>query len=154
LAETRGCQNGFDQCAGACRPGEPPQGVAMCKAEGKSALQGDLASCKLTFQVTAIACFNKDVTCVQSCADTRVACNAPARSVLDAALAVCRMQEASAIAACQAANPGGGPALEACITTAQANAFTCRQAAIDASAPGFAPCTQQYVACVRACPAA
>ena len=60
-----------------------------------------------------------------------------------------RAQEVAAIAACQAA---GGSGLEQCITTAQSDAFTCRDTAVDAAKPGFAACTQQHLGCVAACP--
>ena len=148
------CDLEFQQCAAACGPGGPPEGAGTCKAEGKAAFQADLASCKLTFQVTASACFNKDVTCVQGCADARDTCGAPTQATLDAALAACTAQEKADLAACQAANPGGGPALDQCVTTAQANAFTCRDTALEASAPGFATCAEQYLGCVEACPPA
>ena len=148
------CRQAFDQCAEACGPGAPPGGAATCRAEGKAALQSHLADCRRTFRVTARACFNKDVTCVQDCADARTACGAPTQTTLDAALAACRMQEGAALAACQAGNPGGSAALDQCVTTARASAFTCRDAALQASAPGFAACAQQYVGCVRACPPA
>ena len=36
----------------------------------------------------------------------------------------------------------------------QANAFPCRDAAVQAAGPGFTACTRQYVGCVRACPPA
>jgi hypothetical protein len=63
-------------------------------------------------------------------------------------------QESTELAACQAANPGGGAALDDCVAAAQASAATCRGAALEASAPGFAACVEQYVGCVRGCPAA
>jgi hypothetical protein len=154
LHAVQSCNKQFGQCAGACGPGGPPGGPDSCKAEGKAALTAALASCKQTFQVTAIACFNKDVTCVQSCADDRAACTAPTSAMLDAALAACRMQEAEALASCQMANPGGGAALQQCITNAQADAFACREAALNASTPGFEACLPAYIGCVRSCPPA
>jgi hypothetical protein len=108
----------------------------------------------VTFQVTASACLEKDATCVQDCADARVTCGAPTQSTLAAALAACAAQTSAAVAACGAANPGGGASLQQCITVAQANAPVCRDAALQAAAPGFAACVQPYVSCVRACPPA
>jgi hypothetical protein len=49
-------------------------------------------------------------------------------------------------------NPPDSSALDSCITAAQANAAVCRDAALNAAAPGLAACVQPYVACVRACP--
>ena len=127
---------------------------AACRAAGRSARQAALLACKTTFRVTASGCVNKDVTCVQDCGDGRDACNAPTQATLDAANASCDAQRSAELAACQAANSGGGTALEQCITTVQANAFTCRDAALDAAAPGFGACTATNVGCIRACPPA
>jgi len=150
----RDCRSAFGQCANACVPGGTPGGVATCKADAKAALRADLASCKATYQVTASGCINKDVTCVQGCADARDACSAPTQSMLAAAMMACTAQEKAAAAACVQSNPGSGSALDQCLTTAQANAFACRQAALEAAGPGFAACTQQYLGCVKTCPAA
>jgi hypothetical protein len=149
----RDCRSMFQGCADACLPGGIPGGVQTCKADAKVALSADLAACRTTFQATASGCVKKDVTCVQGCADTRDSCSAPTQAMLATALATCIAQEKAAAAACGAANPGGGSALQQCLTTAQANAFVCRQAALEAAKPGLATCTQQYVACVPACPA-
>jgi len=129
----RDCRSAFGQCANACVPGGPPGGVDTCKADAKAALQADLASCKATYQVTASGCINKDVTCVQGCGDARDACSAPTQSMLAAAMMACTAQEKAAAAACVQANPGGGSALDQCLTTAQANAFACREAALEAA---------------------
>jgi len=150
----RDCRSAFGQCANACVPGGPPGGVDTCKADAKAALRADLASCKATYQVTASGCINKDVTCVQGCGDARDACSAPTQSMLAAAMMACTAQEKAAAAACVQANPGGGSPLDQCLTTAQANAFACREAALQAAGPGITACTQQYVGCVKACPAA
>jgi hypothetical protein len=123
-------------------------------AEANAALDAVIADCRATYQVTASACLDKDVTCVQDCRDAREVCNGPTNTTLAAALAACAAQEVTAVAACQAANPGGGAAFDQCVTAAQANATTCRDAALDAAAPGLEACTVQYLACVRACPAA
>lgn len=150
----RDCRAAFTQCTGTCGPGGPPGGTGTCRAEGKAAFGAVLASCKQTFQVTVAGCLNKDSTCLQDCGDARDTCNAPAWATLDAALAACTAQEKTDVAACQVANPGGGTAFQQCVTTAQANASACRDAATQAAAPGFAPCTQQYLGCVHACPPA
>jgi len=148
------CRSGFKQCAATCGPGGPPGGTDTCRAEGKAAVKADLASCKLTFQVSASACINKNLTCFQGCGDARDTCTAPTQSMLAAAVLACTAQERADVAACQAANPGGGTALDQCITTAKANAFTCRDAALNAASPALEACAVQYVGCVRACPPA
>jgi hypothetical protein len=146
------CHRAFDQCAGGCLPGEPAGGTESCRAEAKAASKAALASCRQDLRVTASACVDRDVTCIQDCADARTLCSAPTQSALEAAVAACIAQERADLAACQAASPGGGPALQQCVETAQANGFTCRNDALDAAAPGFAACAAQYVPCVRACP--
>jgi len=148
------CEAQFKQCADACEPGGPPGGVSTCKSEAKAAFQSVLAECRRAYQATASACINKDLTCTQDCIDARGTCIAPTQSMLDAALASCTAQEQAAVAACVAANPGGSPALQDCITTAQGNAFTCRDAALDAAGPGFAACEGAYLSCVHGCPSA
>lgn len=150
----RACRQGFRACAGACGPGGPIEGARTCTAEAKAAFEAVVADCRATYQVTASACLNKDVTCVQDCRDARAVCAGPTEASLAAALAACASQQVAAVAACQAANPGGGTAFDQCVTAAQASATTCRDAALDAAAPGLEACTLQYVACVRACPAA
>jgi hypothetical protein len=146
------CHRGFGQCTDGCGPGGPPGGSKECRDAGRSAFEMVVADCHLTFQVTANACFNKDVTCVQSCADARDVCTAPTQAALESALAACLMQEVAALSACRAANPGGGTPLDQCITAAQAAAATCRDDALDAAAPGFAACVPPYVSCVHGCP--
>jgi len=106
------------------------------------------------YQVTASTCINKDLTCALDCVDARETCNALTQSTLDAALASCTGAGAGAVSACVAANPGGGSTLQDCITTAQANAFTCRDAALEAAGPGFAACAGPTCSCVHGCPSA
>ncbi|MGH7896251.1 MAG: hypothetical protein ACREQL_16415 [Candidatus Binatia bacterium] len=153
-SDLRACGDAFDQCASACGAGQPPGGSNSCRAQAKDAVKTELASCKQTFRVTASACIGKDDTCVQGCGDARETCSAPTRAALNAAIQACLAQAAAAIAACQATYPNGGSDFDQCVTTAQANAYTCRQAALDASGPGFAACGGVYLGCVRACPAA
>jgi hypothetical protein len=153
LAALKACGSGFDACAASCGPGQPPGGVDSCKAQGKSAVVDALRQCKVTRVVTVSACVNKDSTCVLDCSDARDICNAPTQNILAGAIASCHAQRRAALTACQAGNPGGGAALEACVDAAQANAFTCRDAALEASLPGLASCTASYAGCVRACPA-
>jgi len=148
----RACRQDFKQCNDSCGPGGPPGGSKVCRDQGKAAFRAVLADCKLTFQVSSSACINRDATCVQGCADARLTCEAPTRSMLGAAIAACTADQANAIAACRATNPAGSSALDSCITAAQANAAVCRDAALNAAAPGLAACVQPYVACVRACP--
>ena len=148
------CRSAFGQCTDGCLPGGPAAGVDACKADAQAALKADLASCQRTYVATASGCINRDVTCVEDCGDARDTCNAPTQSMFLAASMTCTAAEKAAAAACVAANPGGGPALEQCLMSAQANAFECRQAALQAAAPGFAACAQAYVGCVADCPKA
>jgi hypothetical protein len=90
---------------------------------------------------------------VQTCGDGRETCDAPTNTVLQGAIAACAAQAATDGAACVAASPSGGAALEQCVQIAQANSATCRDAALQAAAPALASCTQQHVACVKGCPA-
>jgi len=147
------CQAAFQDCVDACGVGGPPEGVEACRAQARADASDALGTCRRTFQATAAGCLEKDVPCVQSCADDRTTCNAPTLATLAAAVAACNAQKQADIAACQSANPGGGPALEQCVQTAQANAATCNDAATAAAAPGLKTCTLHYIGCVRGCPA-
>jgi hypothetical protein len=148
----RDCRSAFGECTGACGAGEPPGGTDTCRADGRAAFKGVIAGCRLAHRVTASACINRDVTCVQECDDARATCTAPIRATLDAALATCTAQQATALAACAGANPAGSAALSQCVETARATASTCRDAALNAAAPGLEACAGPYVVCVRACP--
>lgn len=148
------CRSAFGQCADACAPGGPPGGIDSCKSDAKAALKDDVSSCRVTYRATASGCVNKDVGCVQTCADARDTCSAPTQATFVAASMACTAAENAAAAACAAANPAGSAALQQCLMTAQANAFTCREAALQAAGPGFAACTQTYIGCVAACPKA
>jgi hypothetical protein len=152
--ELRACRTDFRTCAHGCAPGMPPGGAGTCTAEAKSDVRSLLAGCRQAYQATVSACIDKDLTCLQSCIDARATCSAPTQAALDAAIASCNSQQAAAVAACQSANPGGGTAFDDCVEAAQANATTCRDAAIQAAAPGFAACGGQYVGCAKACPPA
>jgi hypothetical protein len=152
--ELRDCRHAFLGCAGGCGPGAPPGGAGSCTADAKSAVGAHLVDCRQAYRATVSACIDKDLTCLQTCIDARATCTAPTQSALAAAIASCSSQLASALAACRAANPGGGAALDACVEAAQANATTCRDAAIQGAAPGFAACAGPYLACVHACPPA
>ena len=147
----RECRREFDPCAQLCGPGMPPLGSKLCRAEERQARRASVADCKTTFVATSRACAQRDGACIQACADTRQTCAAPTQATLDAALAACRTAEAAAVAACEST---GGADLEQCITMAQADAFTCRDNAVEASGPGFAACTEQHLGCVAACPPA
>ena len=146
------CDRAFHQCANACGPGQPPGGTPVCRAQGTAAFQAVVADCTQMFHVTANACLNKDGICIQTCSDAYDTCTAPTQATLNAALAGCTMQEAAAVAACQTANPGGGAALQQCITAAQATAAGCRDTVLAAASPGVAACVPPYVTCVHACP--
>jgi hypothetical protein len=150
----RECRSSFTRCATGCSPGGPPEGVAACRADGKRARRAAVGACRTTFRVTASACVGRDVTCVQACGDSRDACNAPTQATLDEALASCATQRNAAVAACRVEHPGGGTAFEQCIQTAQADAFACRDTALESAAAGFGACTATNLSCVEACPPA
>lgn len=152
--ELRRCRADFDVCADGCGPGEPPRGSRLCQRAARRARAAALAGCNQIANADKSACANKDATCVESCRDARTTCDAPARAALASAVAACEAGRRAAVAACKTANPGGGSALDQCLETADTNAFLCRDAAGQAQAPAFAACVEQYVACVRACPAA
>jgi hypothetical protein len=152
--ELRACRSAFRSCAGACGPGGPAGGAQACRADGKAALLDAFDECRLAYRVTASACIDRDLACLQVCGDELETCNAPTRAAVDAAIDVCVAARKDAVAACAAANPDGGPALESCIQSAAATAFTCREAAIKTSLPGFAACTGTFASCARACPPA
>jgi hypothetical protein len=148
----KGCRTGFSACADTCGPGGPTGGKGACRAEGRAALQDALGQCKIAYRATASACIDKDLGCVDTCIDGRQTCNAPTQAALDAATDACTATRSDAVAACEAANPQGGAALETCVQSALATAFECRETAINASLPGFASCTGAYAGCLRACP--
>ncbi len=146
------CDKAFKSCVDACLPGQPPDGVGQCRSEARSAFKSTVADCRQIYQVTASACIDRDLTCTQSCIDARSVCSQPTQAALNAALAACASTLTAAVSTCVATNPSGSPALQQCITTAQANAFTCRDDAIAASMPGYAACGKAYIVCVHACP--
>lgn len=146
------CREGFDGCVGACLPAPPPGDPRACRAAARAQLDAARAECRLVYQTTASGCVNRDVSCVQTCADAADTCAAPTQASLRQAILVCEVNELAALAACRTANPAGGSALDECVTQAQATAFTCRNAASKAAQPGFAACIQEYLGCVRACP--
>jgi hypothetical protein len=150
--DLRACRSAFGACAETCGPGSPPGGPQSCRAEARGAFDAARAACRTTFRVTTGACLNRDITCVQDCVAAFDACDAAASGVLDAAIATCSAERDTELAACQAANPEGGPALEACEDTVRATAFACREAALQAAAPGFASCVEAYAGCLRTCP--
>ena len=152
--ELRACRSAFQSCADACGPGGPAGGTGECHADGKTALVDAYDECRIAYRATASGCIDRDLTCLQGCGDERGTCDAPTRATLDAAIDVCVATRNDAVAACATANPGGGPALEACIESAAATAFACREAAVKASLPGFSACTGTFASCARACPPA
>jgi len=152
--ELRACRSTFRSCAGACGPGGPAGGTKECRADGKAAVVDAFDECRIAYRATASACINRDLACLQTCSDERETCDAPTRETLDAAIDVCVVARNDAVAACATANPGGGPALEACIQSAAATAFACREAAVNASLPGFTACTGTFAKCAHACPPA
>jgi hypothetical protein len=151
--ELKSCRAGFGACTATCGPGVPPDGRTSCRAEARAFRQAALNQCRAVHRATTSACIDRDLGCVETCLEDRVTCNAPARAALDAALAACAATRADGIAACQAADPAGGPAFDACVRTALAAAYACREAALEASPPAFAACTETYVQCLRDCPA-
>jgi len=150
----RACRTGFIQCASACGPGAPPNGVGSCRADGRTAFRAVVAGCSLAFTVTANACLDKNLTCLQGCTDARGACAAPTQATLGAAIAACTAQAKTAVSACRATNPGGGTGFDQCVITAQAEASACLDAAGAVAQPDLVNCAKQYLRCVRSCPPA
>ncbi len=149
----RRCRVDFDVCTDRCGPGEPPRGARRCELDARRARSAARASCNQIADADKSACLGKDAACAEGCRDVRDTCNAPAREAIASAILACEAERRSAAATCEATNPGGGAALDQCLETTDTDAFLCRQAARAAAAPGFVACTQQYVTCVRACPA-
>jgi hypothetical protein len=146
------CATAFVGCVEGCGPGSPPGGSDSCRAEARDTLDAARASCRTTFRVTKGGCLGKDITCVQDCVAAQDTCEAAPQASLDDAIAGCNAERNAGLAACRTANPDGGQALEDCEDAVWASAFACREAAVQAAAPGFAACTDAYIACVRACP--
>jgi hypothetical protein len=149
----RECRRSFVACSEACAPGVPPDGVAVCRQEAKAERQAAVDQCQDDFVLSASACIDKDATCVDGCDDARDASNAPTQADFQAAYAQCTSTRNAAVAACQAEFPDDQAALEQCIEDAQAAAFTCRDAALEAAQPGLAACSMTWGECIQACPA-
>ena len=154
VRELRACTASFVACAGACLPDSWPGGPDSCRAQARDDFDAARALCRTTFRVTTGGCLGKDVTCVQDCVAARDACETAPRAGLDAAIAGCKAERDAGLAACRSANPDGGEALESCEDAVWANAFACRETAVQAAQPGFTACATTYVDCVRACPPA
>jgi hypothetical protein len=150
----RRCRVDFHRCAARCGPASRPRNARSCKRGGRGTRTAALAACNQTANADKSGCANKDAACVTACRDSRVSCDAPARNALASAIAACQAERRSAAATCEATNPAGSSALDQCLEAADTNAFLCRQAASKAQAPAFATCVQQYIGCVRLCPAA
>ena len=148
----RGCRADFTGCARGCAPGAPPGGIGACRDEARMAFSAARRECKAVFRTTTRGCLDREIDCVQTCADDAAACKATAQSILDMANASCAAQREAAVAECGAAHPGGGAALHECIRDALSAAFACRAAAAESTAPAFASCAASYVECVRGCP--
>ena len=151
--ELRACRKAFRACAGACAPGAPPEGAVACKNDAQDARDALLQQCKDDFVLSASACIDKDATCVDACDDARDQCRVPAQAALEEAVDACNAQRNAAVAQCQADFPDDQAALAQCIETVEASTFTCRDAALEGAAPGFAVCTQAWAECVQGCPA-
>jgi len=149
----RACRRQFLVCTGACAPGVPPDGVAVCRQDAREARAQAVGQCQADFVLSASACIDRDAVCVDGCNGARSDCTAPVGAAFEAAYAQCTATRNAAVAACQAEFAGDQPALEQCIQTAQAAVFGCRDAALAAAQPGLTACTQTWAACVQACPA-
>jgi hypothetical protein len=148
----RECRRGFLVCTGPCAPGVPPDGVAVCREDARDARQAAVGQCQADFVLSASACIDRDAVCVDGCNDARDACTDPTQAAFRAAYAQCTATRNAAVAACQAEFPDDQPALEQCIQDAQAAAFGCRDAALEAAQPGLAACTVDWAGCVTGCP--
>lgn len=154
LDALRQCRRTFRQCALACAPGMPLDGIAACRDDAKEARQEAVADCQADFVVSASACIDRQASCVDTCNQERGVCVEPTQAAFEAAYAACTDTRNAAVAQCQADFPDDQTALAACIETAQATAFTCRDAALEASQPGIVACTSEWAKCIAACPAA
>lgn len=149
--ELAGCAVGYRQCAQPCGPNQPPPGSRICLAQALQANNQTVATCNQTAAADKSACLSKDTACVQACRDARSDCITPFQNAIDAAVESCEAARRMAVASCEATAPPG-PERDACIQTADSDAFVCRDEAREAQAPGLAQCTTTYVGCVRACP--
>ncbi len=152
--ELRACRAEFDACTERCGPGEPPAGARLCEIQARRTRSSAYAACNRIANADTSGCRNKDSGCTETCRADRTTCNAPVRSALVVAFAMCDAERRAAATACEASNPAGSAALADCVETSQTNAFICRTGAESAQAPALTACEQQYVGCVRSCPAA
>jgi hypothetical protein len=151
---SRRCRSALVDCARTCGPGALPGGPDVCQAAARSGFAAARGVCRTSFRVTTGGCLGKDITCVQDCVELRDACEAASRPILDGAIATCNAERNAGLTECKAANPEEGQALADCEDTVRANAFACREAALQAAAPGFGACATSHVARVRTCPPA
>ena len=147
------CTAEYRQCAVPCGPNQPPRGSRLCLVQALQTKNQAVATCNQVADADKIACTGKEATCVQTCRDARTTCATPLEDAIDAAEESCEATRRAAVATCQATNPPGA-GRDACIQTADSDAFVCRDDAREAQAPGLAQCTKTYVGCVHACPPA
>ena len=147
------CTAEYRQCALPCGPNQPPPGSRLCLAQALQAKNQAVATCNQVAEADKIACTGKEAACVQTCRDARTACATPLEAAIAAAEESCEATRRAAVATCQATNPPGA-GRDACIQTADSDAFVCRDDAREAQAPGSTQCTKTYVGCVRSCPPA
>jgi hypothetical protein len=141
------------RCAQPCGPNDPPPGSRLCQAQALQTKSQAVATCNQVADADKSACLGKEATCVQACRDQRSTCTTPLQTAIDAAIESCEATRRTAVATCQATTPPGAER-DACIQTADSDAFVCRDDAREAQAPGLTQCTTAYVGCVRACPPA
>jgi len=141
------------RCKQACGPTRPPADAQACLAAAAQTNQQAIATCNQVANAGTSACADKDAACVQTCREARTACAAPFEDAIDTATEACDATRDGAVATCVATTPPGSER-DACIQTADSDAFVCRDDANEAQAPGLTQCTKTYVGCVRSCPPA
>ena len=132
-------------------------GATGVRAEGTgpclSAAQHGFIDCKKAcvedFQLAKDTCANRDHACVETCRSARQICRQPTVDVLNAALAVCASDLATAVGNCRNLFADGTPERDSCIDNAQVGAFQCRDRAYTAAAPGLRSCRKQFRSCVN-----
>jgi hypothetical protein len=149
------CRLGFRSCARACPPAEPVKSgaeVRQCKTDAKTGYVTCRSESREAFQTQKDLCKDRDHGCVEGCRAGRDACRVPVEDELDANVAACNATRDAAIQNCRNLYAEGTPERDACITTAQVDAFQCRDAAREAARPSFAACHDGFQTCAEACP--
>jgi len=127
--DLRQCQAAIQACAGACDR-RPPGGASTCKSRRRPRSRACSPGAGAPTRSRRARASQGPHLCAD-CVDARETCNALTQTTLDAALASCHRAGAGGVSACVAANPGGGSTLQDLHHHRAANAFTCRDAALE-----------------------